>query len=385
MCEIEDLHSAACSLGHRTYKDPATGFDVFSSLNHKIRGACCGNGCRHCPYKHANVPPDKRAQLRSFKTGELLYESTDKNPTTDLGNYLVQDESNTSSLQAKSSDEDLESDEAEHGGLKVYTRSGDSGTSQLFTGERRGKDDAVFEAMGSVDELSAFVSQAREECLIQGCENLANQLETILATLLDVGSAIATPLSGLRGKGSLSAAKRTRTAFTNEGAAAIENLEAWIDEMSATLPHLGSFILPSGGRAATSLHVCRTVCRRAERCSTRLVQGHQADSVLDNQVCIYLNRASDYFFTAARWAAQHALSEEVQYRRSDAATASRRKLTRAHSEKPDAFVDPGGAGDSFRTTDVAYSPIPIKIYAPALLICISALVLAVRAARSGTP
>ena len=337
MCDIEDLHSDACSQGHLTYRDPATGFDVFTGLNHKIRGACCGNGCRHCPYQHANVPPEKRAQLRSFKSGELLYENP-KRASIDVGTSLLQDQSSVSSPQVKSSDEDLDSNESEHRGLKVYTRTGDSGTSQLFTGERRGKDDAVFEAMGSVDELSAFVSQAREECLIQGCENIATQLEQMLATLLDVGSAIATPLSGLRGKGALSAAKRTRTSFSIEGAAAIENLEAWIDKMSATLPPLGSFILPSGGRAATSLHVCRTVCRRAERCSTRLVQGHVAHSVLDNQVCVYLNRASDYFFTAARWAAQHALSEEVQYRRSDT-TTGRRKLTRASFENP--YTSPG--------------------------------------------
>lgn len=130
--------------------------------------------------------------------------------------------------------------------LKVYTKTGDAGSSQLFTSERRPKDDAVFEALGAVDELAAFCGSAREECLLlAGAQSIAEDLEVVLSILLDIGSNIATPLpvegdqSRSRGgssRGASWAAKRARTAFDVHGAEAVLALESRIDEITETLP-----------------------------------------------------------------------------------------------------------------------------------------------------
>ena len=378
MCDIEDLHAAACAAGQLSYRDPGTGFRVFTSLSHKKRGACCGNGCRHCPFQHANVPPEKRAQLRLSTTGGLLYETADN--AAGVESKAVAESQNAAPwVRFKAGDGDEEAHESGRG-LKVYTRTGDSGTSQLFTGERRAKDDAAFEAMGTVDELSAFVGAAREECLQQGCSGLAAQLEAVLATLLDVGSAIATPLSG--GRGAAWKAKRTRTAFDSDGAAAVRTLEAWIDALSEDLPPLGSFILASGGRAATSLHVCRTVCRRAERCTARLARGNgRLDGpVLDAQVCIYLNRASDFFFTAARAAAQDAAAEEVQYKRPDAAPGRRGLTRRTPNEPKSAPAAPAKTSGQANGAAAEGSPRPLLLCAPVLAVGIVLGMLTIRVA-----
>ena len=120
---------------------------------------------------------------------------------------------------------------------RVYTRTGDGGTSSLYNGVRRSKDDMTFSALGDVDELNAALGMARE-FLLQGggaCARLAEQLTEIQSRLLDAGSAIATPISGS------SPAQLARVAFDPAQAA---QLEAWIDEMDDQLPPLKNFILP---------------------------------------------------------------------------------------------------------------------------------------------
>ena len=104
-----------------------------------------------------------------------------------------------------------------------------------------------------------------------------------------MGSAVATPIPS---------SSETKLARTQFGAAHAAALEAWIDAMTAALPPLAAFILPSGGLAAASLHVSRTVCRRAERSVVPLVAAQATDAA----VGVYLNRLSDYLFTAARFA-----------------------------------------------------------------------------------
>lgn len=178
--------------------------------------------------------------------------------------------------------------------MKIYTKTGDSGSSSLYSGERRAKSDAVFAALGDVDELNSAVGLAREYAAPLDPE-LASQLETIQSRLLDVGSAVATPIA------SSSDAKLQRTAFDGGATAA---LEGWIDAMTAQLPPLTSFILPSGGPAASFLHMARSVCRRAERAVVPLAAG----GATDEAVAVYLNRLSDYLFTAAR----HAVSQSRQ-------------------------------------------------------------------------
>jgi ATP:cob(I)alamin adenosyltransferase len=113
------------------------------------------------------------------------------------------------------------------------------------------------------------------------------QLAFIQSRLLDVGSAVATPVP------SASGAKLARVAFDPAHTA---QLEAWIDAHSATLPALTNFILPSGGPASSFLHVARSTCRRAERSVVPLVRGEETDA----PVAVFLNRLSDYLFVAAR-------------------------------------------------------------------------------------
>lgn len=188
--------------------------------------------------------------------------------------------------------------------MKIYTKTGDEGTSSLFNGERRGKTDPSFAALGDVDELNANVGLAREHCLDLKDETarkaLTTQLSSIQSRLLDIGSAVATPLP------TSSSTKISRSHFSDEHA---EELEGWIDEMDEELPTLTTFILPSGGKAGAQLHVARAVCRRAERAVVTL-----ADTVAPS-VSKYMNRLSDYLFTAARLASHRDGREEVTYKK----------------------------------------------------------------------
>ena len=144
--------------------------------------------------------------------------------------------------------------------FKVYTRTGDAGASSLFNGERRRKDHLVFSALGDTDELNAAIGVARAHCSEQSLaphrelKVLLPQLDHIQSRLLDLGSALATPLT------SSNAAQLARAAFDEDGAEA-KQLEAWIDVMDEQLPLLRNFILPSGGHVSASLHLARATCR----------------------------------------------------------------------------------------------------------------------------
>ena len=171
----------------------------------------------------------------------------------------------------------------------IYTRTGDTGASSLFSGERRSKDDSVFAALGDVDELNSCLGLAREFCSEAGV-GLDDQLVYIQSRLLDAGSAVATPLSAA------SASAVARTLFPPD---AVATLEGWLDALDAQLPPLTAFILPSGGRASASLHAARSVCRRAERSVWPLTVGRHD---CEPSVAVFLNRLSDYLFVAARTA-----------------------------------------------------------------------------------
>ncbi|KAJ3193212.1 Golgi transport complex subunit 6 [Irineochytrium annulatum] len=186
--------------------------------------------------------------------------------------------------------------------IKIYTRTGDKGTSSLYTGERRGKDDEIFEALGTTDELSSSLGLAREFCEEQ-TNGLPVKIDKIQCLLQDIGSNIATP------RNKATEARLNKTIFDVEGKL-VDELEAWIDELDAQLPPLRNFILPSGGRAASALHVCRSICRRAERRVTPIVASGDADESTGK----YLNRLSDFLFTAARYAAMKEGKTEAIYR-----------------------------------------------------------------------
>uniref|UniRef100_A0A672PN00 Corrinoid adenosyltransferase MMAB n=1 Tax=Sinocyclocheilus grahami TaxID=75366 RepID=A0A672PN00_SINGR len=140
---------------------------------------------------------------------------------------------------------------------KIYTKTGDKGFSSTFTGERRPKEDHIFDALGTTDELSSAIGLAREFCIDRG-QSFTDQLEKIQCVLQDVGSNIATPRSSARD----SHIKKTK--FSSQ---AVIELERWIDSFTEELPPLTNFILPSGGKSSAALHVARAACRRAERWS----------------------------------------------------------------------------------------------------------------------
>jgi len=184
---------------------------------------------------------------------------------------------------------------------KIYTKTGDKGRSALFTGERRPKDDMVFEALGTTDELSSHIGLA----MVFASKNkhpYAEQLQRVQCILQDIGSCIATPPSSAR------ESHLELTAFNSRHTT---DLEEWIDRYTQELPPLENFILPGGGAAAAQIHVCRAVCRRAERCVTPLVAANDCDPETQK----YLNRLSDFLFTIARLAARIDKEEETTYTR----------------------------------------------------------------------
>ncbi|CAJ0940973.1 unnamed protein product [Ranitomeya imitator] len=182
---------------------------------------------------------------------------------------------------------------------KIYTKTGDKGFSSTYTGERRPKDNLVFEALGTTDELTSALGLAKEFCLDANLQCIA-ELEKIQCMLQDIGSNIATPISSAR------ESHKVHTAFNEEP---IRELEQWIDKYTDQLPPLTSFILPSGGKASASLHVARAVCRRAERVTFKLLQTREADPNIGK----YLNRLSDFLFTLARYAAKSEGRSETIY------------------------------------------------------------------------
>ena len=189
-------------------------------------------------------------------------------------------------------------------GMKVYTRTGDKGSSSLFTGERRPKDDLIFEALGSVDELTSTLGLARALLPSTSPIPVDQHLFQVQCILQDVNSNIATPRT------STSTPKLQRTVFDPELKFATE-LEQWIDAMDLELKPLTAFILPGGGQAASVLHMSRSICRRAERRVVPLVRDEMADA----SCAIYLNRLSDYLFTAGRYVAMKSGHDDVIYKK----------------------------------------------------------------------
>ena len=153
-----------------------------------------------------------------------------------------------------------------------------------------------FHALGAVDELNAVIGMAREHCrAIPDDDTVVTVLAVLTETqsrLMDVGAAVATPLSHATDE------QQVRTAFAAE--AIVTELESNIDQLDAHLEPLTQFILPSGGLASASLHQARAVCRRAER---EVIQLAESGDV-DQGVVRYLNRLSDFLFVAARSASK---------------------------------------------------------------------------------
>ncbi|WP_321335979.1 cob(I)yrinic acid a,c-diamide adenosyltransferase [uncultured Cohaesibacter sp.] len=170
---------------------------------------------------------------------------------------------------------------------KIYTRTGDKGTTMLGTGERRAKHDLRVEAYGTVDETNSIVGLARLETA--DCPELDQMLSQIQNDLFDLGADLCTPDSG----------EKLDYEPLRIIASQVERLEKQIDLLNKDLEPLKSFILPGGTRASAYLHYARTVSRRAERLVTALAA--EESEPVSAEAIQYLNRLSDFFFVAARW------------------------------------------------------------------------------------
>jgi cob(I)alamin adenosyltransferase len=171
---------------------------------------------------------------------------------------------------------------------KIYTRTGDDGTTALGTGERRKKYDLRIAAYGTLDETNATIGIARLHTTGDGALDAA--LSRIQNDLFDVGADLCTPGLG-KGPGG---ARLTVTA------AQVGWLEREIDRLNEDLSPLRSFVLPGGSPAAAYLHLARTICRRAERLIAELKD--RAGESVTPEALHYINRLSDFLFVAARHA-----------------------------------------------------------------------------------
>jgi cob(I)alamin adenosyltransferase len=170
--------------------------------------------------------------------------------------------------------------------VKIYTKTGDGGETALLGGARVSKASPRVAAYGDVDELNAWLGLVRASGLD---DELSGMTDRIQRDLFAIGSRLADPTGRVAGR-------VEKTAVTSEDVA---RLESWIDRLDAELAPLRRFILAGGSPPGASLHVARTVCRRAERAVVSL--GHDA---VESDVLVYLNRLSDLLFVMAR-AANH--------------------------------------------------------------------------------
>ena len=165
--------------------------------------------------------------------------------------------------------------------MKIYTKFGDTGETALFGGTRIPKDALQIEAIGTVDELNAYIGYAKTQ--IQDSD-LSELMDRIQNHLFALGADLATPASHTK-----SNEMRISDEFTTE-------METEIDRLSEELQPLTNFILPGGGTGGAVLHVARAVCRRGERCVVRLTQ----ETDINPEIIRCLNRLSDLLFVLAR-------------------------------------------------------------------------------------
>lgn len=173
--------------------------------------------------------------------------------------------------------------------MKVYTKTGDKGTTSLIGGERVFKTDERVEAYGSVDELAAFTAlladNLRADDALAAC---VDDLNRILSRLMTVEALLARGKSGCE-KVALLAPE------------AVTWLEGRIDALQAAVPPIDKFTIPGGNAVVSMCHVCRTVCRRAERAALRADEKYGTDA----EALMFLNRLSDYFYALGRMLTAH--------------------------------------------------------------------------------
>ena len=180
---------------------------------------------------------------------------------------------------------------------KIYTKTGDKGTTSLLGGTKVSKAHLRIEAYGTVDELNSHVGLCRD--LVPG-EHQQSMLQEIQDRLFTLGAALACdPERGPKMK------------IPDLKEADITLLEREMDAMNEKMPPMKSFILPGGHATVSQLHIARCVCRRAERCCVRLQEASQEVEAI---VIKYLNRLSDYLFVLARYTAKLLLAAEIPWK-----------------------------------------------------------------------
>ncbi|WP_299682589.1 cob(I)yrinic acid a,c-diamide adenosyltransferase [uncultured Tenacibaculum sp.] len=185
--------------------------------------------------------------------------------------------------------------------MKIYTKTGDKGTTALFGGTRVPKNHLRIESYGTVDELNSYIGLIRD----QEIDDLTkSSLIKIQDELFTVGAMLATPPE----KETLKNGKE-RLNIPKIDDEAIQFLETEMDRMNDTLPQMTHFILPGGHQTVSFCHIARCVCRRAERLSVAL---NNEDDVNSN-VLMYLNRLSDYLFVLARKLSKDLQADEVKW------------------------------------------------------------------------
>jgi cob(I)alamin adenosyltransferase len=185
--------------------------------------------------------------------------------------------------------------------MKVYTKTGDSGTTALFGGTRVPKDNIRIESYGTVDELNSYIGLIRDQDMNQHYKEILIEIQDRLFT---VGAILATPLEK-------EVMKNGELRLKNLGIieSDIELLEKEIDTMEDSLPQMTHFVLPGGHTTVSYCHVARCVCRRAERLAVHLSH----EEPIDEMAVKYLNRLSDYLFVLARKLTSDLNADEVKW------------------------------------------------------------------------
>ncbi|RKF03259.1 cob(I)alamin adenosyltransferase [Tenacibaculum lutimaris] len=185
--------------------------------------------------------------------------------------------------------------------MKIYTKTGDKGTTALFGGARVPKYHLRIESYGTVDELNSYVGLIRDQEIGSSLKEALTKIQSDLFTL---GAMLATPPE----KETLKSGKeRLNIPKINEES--IQFLEDEIDFMNKSLPQMTHFILPGGHQTVSFCHIARCVCRRSERLAVALNE----EETLNDTVLKYLNRLSDYLFVLARKLTQDLQAEEIKW------------------------------------------------------------------------
>jgi len=182
--------------------------------------------------------------------------------------------------------------------MKIYTKTGDNGTTSLYGGERISKHDIRVEAYGTVDELNSNLGMLRD--LIND-KKIESSIIEIQKVLFKIGGILATKPSK-----KLNSAKTKRLEIIDSD---IKFLESQIDLMSLNLSKMTHFIIPGGNEIISYCHICRSISRRAERRVTQLNDLH----IVSENIIPYMNRLSDYLFTLSRKVADKMKAEEIKW------------------------------------------------------------------------